>query len=175
MEMVEVVPYDENWPKKYVIEANIIRNIVIEDLITVTHIGSTAVPGLVAKPIIDILIVVRDVKKLDALNEKFEQENYRCLGENGIPGRRFFCKDDNSVHIHAYDETQYERIEALIAFYDYLKDHEDVAKEYGEYKLNLAKLYKNDINAYREHKAVFSKEIEDKAIAYYRNKKVAQI
>ena len=53
VDKVEVVDYNEQWPRKYVYEANVIRNILVGELITITHIGSTAVPGLKAKPTID--------------------------------------------------------------------------------------------------------------------------
>lgn len=175
MAKVQVVPYDENWPRIYALEANIIRNIVINDLITITHIGSTAVPGLVAKPIVDILIVVKDVKRLDDLNPLFEKEGYECLGEDGIKGRRFFCKNDNSVHVHAFDEQKYEIVEDLISFYDYLKDNPDVAKKYGGLKIALAKKYPNNIRKYKDGKRAFTKEIQVKALEWYRHKDVEQI
>lgn len=100
---VEVVPYNEDWPRKYALEANVIRNIVLDELITITHVGSTAVPGLVAKPIIDILIIVEDINKLDQLDPLFKKEDYECCGEDGISGRRFYYKSDGSIHVHAFD------------------------------------------------------------------------
>ena len=132
---VEVVPYNEDWPRKYALEANVIRNIVLDELITITHVGSTAVPGLVAKPIIDILIIVEDINKLDQLDPLFKKEDYECCGEDGISGRRFYYKSDGSIHVHAFDERSHDKIELLISFYDYLKDNPDIAREYGELKL----------------------------------------
>lgn len=175
VDKVEVVDYNEEWPRKYVYEANVIRNILVSELITITHIGSTAVPGLKAKPTIDILAFVKDVKKLDDLNEKFEAAGYRCLGEDGIKGRRFFMKSDNSVHVHAYDDNNRDRIEALLAFYDYLKDNPEVAKEYEDLKVKLAKKYPRNIKKYTQGKAAFTKEIETKAVNQYRHKDIEQI
>lgn len=175
MATVKVVPYSEDWSRKYVLEANILRNIITKKLITITHIGSTAVPGLVAKPVVDILIIVNDINELDELNPLFEQENYECRGEDGVAGRRFFYKKDGSVHVHAFDESNHEKIEALISFYDYLKDNPDVAREYGELKLALAKKYPNDIKKYKKGKEAFTKEIQEKAIQWYRQKRVEQI
>lgn len=113
---VEVVPYNEDWPRKYALEANVIRNIVLDELITITHVGSTAVPGLVAKPIIDILIIVEDINKLDQLDPLFKKEDYECCGEDGISGRRFYYKSDGSIHVHAFDERSHDKIELLISF-----------------------------------------------------------
>lgn len=175
MTKVQVIPYDENWPRKYALEANIIRNIVVDDLITIMHIGSTAVPGLVAKPIIDILIIVEDIKKLDNLNLLFEKEGYECRGEDGIAGRRFFCKKDNSVHVYAFDEQNHDIIESLISFYDYLKDDPKAAKEYGELKVALAKKYPNNLKKYKKGKMEFTKELQAKALEWYRHKDIEQI
>lgn len=175
MVKVQVVPYDESWPRIYALEANTIRNIILNDLITITHIGSTAVPGLVAKPIVDILIVVKDVTKLDALNPLFEKEGYECRGEDGIKGRRFFCKNDNSIHVHAFDEQEHKIVEALISFYDYLKDNPDVAKKYGELKIALANKYSNNIKKYKEGKEAFTREIQVSALEWYRHKGIEQI
>lgn len=175
VDKVEVVAYNEDWPRKYVYEANVIRNILGSELITITHIGSTAVPGLKATPTIDILAFVKDVEKLDGLNKKFEAAGYRCLGEEGIKDRRFFVKDDNSVHVHAYDDKNHDRIESLLAFYDYLIDNPEVAKEYEDLKVELAKKYSRDIEKYRQGKAVFIKEVEAKALNQYRHKGIEQI
>ena len=139
------------------------------------HIGSTAIPGLVAKPIIDILIVVDDINKLDALNPLFEKEGYECWGEDGITGRRFFCKKDDSVHVHAFDNQQRDIIEGLVSFYDYLKDNPEVARQYGDLKIKLAKKYPDNIKKYRRGKAIFTKEIQAKALEWYRNKGIEQI
>ena len=89
---VEVVPYNEDWPRKYALEANVIRNIVLDELITITHVGSTAVPGLVAKPIIDILIIVEDINKLDQLDPLFKKEDYECCGRTGFQVDVFIIK-----------------------------------------------------------------------------------
>ena len=162
---VEVVPYNEDWPRKYALEANVIRNIVLDELITITHVGSTAVPGLVAKPIIDILIIVEDINKLDQLDPLFKKEDYECCGEDGISGRRFYYKSDGSIHVHAFDERSH----------DNLKDNPDIAKEYGELKLSLAKKYPDNIKKYKKGKEAFTKEIQTRALKWYRHKDVEQI
>ena len=140
-----------------------------------THVGSTAVPGLVAKPIIDILIIVEDINKLDQLDPLFKKEDYECCGEDGISGRRFYYKSDGSIHVHAFDERSHDKIELLISFYDYLKDNPDIAKEYGELKLSLAKKYPDNIKKYKKGKEAFTKEIQTRALKWYRHKDVEQI
>ena len=112
---------------------------------------------------------------MDDLDDKFKEAGYLCLKEDGIKGRRFFMKEDNSVHVHAYDANNRDRIEALIAFYDYLKDHPDVAKEYEDLKVKLAKKYPRNIKKYSQGKAAFTKEIETKALYQYRHKDIEQI
>ena len=89
---VIVVPYCEEWPELYQTEAEEIRGILGENLVDIYHIGSTSVPGLAAKPIIDIMPVVRHIALVDTCNAAFEVLGYECMGEFGIPGRRYFRK-----------------------------------------------------------------------------------
>ncbi|WP_455682502.1 GrpB family protein [Thomasclavelia sp.] len=79
---IEIVDYDENWPLKYVAEANEIRNIIINDLISIYHIGSTAIKGIRARAMIDILIVVKETIAIDELIEQLEKLNYSYYEEN---------------------------------------------------------------------------------------------
>ena len=125
---VEVVPYNEDWPRKYALEANVIRNIVLFNQLQITHAGSTGSSDLAQTGIIDILIIVEDINKLDQLDPLFKKEDYECCGEDGISGRRFYYKSDGSIHVHAFDERSHDKIELLISFYDYLKDNPDIAR-----------------------------------------------
>lgn len=91
---VEVVDYRPEWAEMYAAEAEKIREVLGENLIEIHHIGSTAVKGLKAKPIIDILAVVSDLVSLDGKNSEFEKAGYECMGEFGIRGRRYFRKGE---------------------------------------------------------------------------------
>lgn len=92
MRKVVVSPYNVHWPSMYDEEAGKLRTIFGEQLVAMHHIGSTSVPGLEAKPIIDILVVVQDIARVDAINHEMQAFGYEVKGEYGIPGRRFFRK-----------------------------------------------------------------------------------
>jgi len=85
-------------------EANIWRDFLKDELVRVEHFGSTAVPGMKAKPVIDMMCIVRNIKKIDFLNEQLLQLGYDAMGEWGIEGRRFFRKggENRTHHIHVY-------------------------------------------------------------------------
>ncbi|MGG0172059.1 GrpB family protein [Paenibacillus dokdonensis] len=84
---VTVVEYDPNWKTEYLKEEQAIKGILQDDLANSFHIGSTSVPNLKAKPIIDILLVVNDIRKLDTYSAQFENLSYEVMGEFGIKGR----------------------------------------------------------------------------------------
>ena len=120
--LVRVADYDPKWPEMFEAEAALVREIIGDNLITIFHIGSTAVPGLKAKPVIDMLPVVRDVAALDGLTREFAAAGYEAMGEFGLPGRRYFRKGGaNRTHqLHAY---QYDAVHAItrhVAYRDYI-------------------------------------------------------
>ena len=88
---IEIVPFSPLWAGMFVHEQNALANILGPDA-HIHHIGSTAVWGLAAKPIIDILVEVPCVERLDSQTTAFRELGYEPRGENGIPGRRYFVK-----------------------------------------------------------------------------------
>jgi GrpB-like predicted nucleotidyltransferase (UPF0157 family) len=165
---VEVVPYDPIWPDVYRVEMAQISVIVGANLVSVHHIGSTAVPGLAAKPTIDMLLVVRDVKRLDTCNNKMSGLGYHPKGENGIPGRRYFQKLDGEVHlvhIHAF-ETGHPEITRYINFRDYLFEHPETAQAYQDLKQQLAESYKFAPAQYTSGKDAFIRAVDQRAAAW---------
>lgn len=169
---VIVTRYNNQWPKMFENEASKIKKVFGKELNSVHHIGSTSVPGLKAKPIIDIMPVVKDIKLVDNYNSKMEKLGYEPMGEFGISGRRYFRKGgDNRTHqVHVF-QFDSDNVERHIAFRDYLRQHPKVAQKYAELKEQLADRFPNDIEAYSEGKNDFIKEIEKKAIKWYKRKK----
>ncbi len=102
---VQVVDYNENWIIHFEQEAKKLKDIFGDELIDIHHKGSTSVPELQAKPIIDIMPVVRRIELVDAYNSRMEFLGYECMGELGISGRRYFRKrGDNRTHqIHIFE------------------------------------------------------------------------
>ena len=166
---VYVTDYCPNWPARYQAEAEQIKQILADNLLAIYHIGSTSVPGLAAKPIIDILVSVKDISGVDGCNVKFQQIGYECMGEFGIAGRRYFRKGgDNRTHqIHIFDVTNQKDIERHLAFRDYLRAHKEEAAAYGKLKTALALQYPEDIESYCDGKDAFVKELEAKARRWY--------
>lgn len=169
MRKVEVVSYSDSWKERFEAEAEQLQKIFDSEIIMIHHIGSTSVNGLSAKPIIDIMPVVRDINNIDAFNDAMIAIGYEPRGENGLPGRRYFQKggDNRTHHVHIYEMGNPE-IERHLAFRDYLRTHPKVAKDYGQLKEMLAKQFPYNIESYIEGKEQLATEIEEKAIEWYK-------
>ena len=130
-----LVPYTDTWVQRYALEREQICAALQEAILAIEHVGSTAVPGLSAKPIIDILIEVSDLAAIDALNGDMETVGYEPKGEFGIPGRRYFQKggDERTHHVHAFVSGD-SNVTRHIAFSDYLRANPAVSKEYADLK-----------------------------------------
>ena len=165
MRKVEVVQYNPSWPVLFEKERKLLQDILGDIPVAIHHIGSTSVPGLAAKPIIDILMEVASVAALDGFNDELRAAGYEPKGEFGIPGRRYFKKggDDRTHHIHAFASGDFNLIRHL-AFRDYLRTHSEVAAEYAELKKTIAATCNNDIYRYCEDKDEYVKRIEARAV-----------
>ncbi|WP_310487437.1 GrpB family protein [Chamaesiphon sp. VAR_69_metabat_338] len=164
---VEVVPHDRNWQNLFKAESRQLSIAFGDNAIAIHHIGSTAIETIYAKPIIDILIEVKNLDRVDDLNPQIESLGYITMGEFGIVGRRFFRKDDNAGirthHIHTF-EVGSPQIERHLAFRDYLRSHPEAARQYSELKQQLAQQYPTDIQNYMDGKADFIAEIDNQAL-----------
>jgi GrpB-like predicted nucleotidyltransferase (UPF0157 family) len=161
---VEVVSYNSNWKKMYKEESEKIKNILNDIIVDIHHIGSTAIPGIKAKPVIDILVEVKDIEAVDRYNNKMEELGYEAMGEHGIPKRRFLRKGGNkrTHHIHIF-QVGSEEIERYINFKEYLITHPDKGREYSKLKEKLVNKYTYDVENYTNGKSDFIKEIDRKA------------
>lgn len=168
MRTIIVSPYNPKWPKLFQQEAALIREIFGPELVNIHHIGSTSVPGLSAKPIIDILAVVKDIEGVDRFNEQMKAIGYEPRGEFGIAGRRYFPKGgaERTHHVHAFQFDNIYEIERHLAFRDYLRAHPEVAHRYGQVKSQLAAQFSNDPEGYMDGKDALVKEIEQAALEW---------
>ncbi|MGG3837858.1 GrpB family protein [Paenibacillus thiaminolyticus] len=168
---VMVTEYNEKWDHMFREEAQKIEEIFADELLDIHHIGSTSVPGLKAKPIIDMMPVVKDIEKMDSYNEKMEGLGYECMGEFGMTGRRYFRKGgDNRTHqVHVFQADNKEDIQRHLAVRDYLRTHPEAVKQYGDLKEKLANQFPKDIEAYMDGKDAFVKELEKRALHWYMN------
>lgn len=165
---VIVVDYDPLWPQLFEEEAARIEQVLGGNLAAIHHIGSTAVEGLPAKPIIDVMPVVYDLAAVDARVRAFERLGYEAMGEYGIPGRRYYRKGARlrTHHVHVFEESAVHDIERHLAVRDYLRTHADAAAAYAELKRALAQRFSQDIEAYCDGKDAFVKALEAAALAW---------
>ncbi|MEL6385517.1 MAG: GrpB family protein [Cyanobacteria bacterium J06626_18] len=164
--------YASDWPQKFRQEVDRLQALIGAELIVIHHIGSTSVPGLAAKPIIDLLPVVHDIQHIDGYTVKFQEIGYKSWGEYGLPGRRFFTKDQDGYrthNVHIY-QTGNPEIDRHLAFCAYLKHHEPARQAYANLKRKTYARHPADIDAYNDGKDAWIKEIEPFALAWYRER-----
>lgn len=169
---VEVVPYSEAWPGAARLEMERLVRSLGGVFCEVHVIGSTAVPGLAAKPILDLMPVTADIALVDAALPGLERLGYQGWGELGIPGRRYFTKDTADetrwVQLHCFS-TGSPHVERHLAFRDYLRAHPGSASAYQDEKVRCSELYPGDSHAYADCKAAWIIRVEAEALRWYRN------
>ncbi|WP_079479822.1 GrpB family protein [Halobacillus salinus] len=167
MRQVQVHPYQKRWRGAFLEERRVLFDLFGENIVDVHHIGSTAVEGMAAKPVIDMIPVVKHLGSVDDWNPLMKQIGYVPKGENGIKGRRFFQKgeEDRTHHLHFYQQGS-EEIERHLAFRDYLRNHEGARDRYSRLKGNLSAKYPYDIEAYINGKSSLVREIEQLALKW---------
>jgi GrpB-like predicted nucleotidyltransferase (UPF0157 family) len=166
---VEVVPYRSDWPQQFAAEAKELKAVFGAQMLSIHHFGSTSIPGISAKPIIDILVIVRDIDSVDTLSSKLEALGYYAVGEYGISGRRFFYKGSSDLrthHLHVY-ETGNPHILRHLVFRDYMRCHPISARDYARLKEELAREFPEDMDQYIAGKNAFVKEHEKRALDWW--------
>ena len=167
--LVEVVPYNPQWKAAFETESRFIAAVLAENIVMIHHIGSTAIPRIYAKPIIDLLIEVKDLDLVTEKTSAIEKLGYEAMGEFGLIGRRYFRKENppgiRTHHVHIYEVGSSE-IKRHLAFRDYMTAHPQDAERYSKLKRELAKKYPQNIEAYMDGKDKLVKEIENKALQW---------
>lgn len=127
-------------------------------------------PELKAKPIIDIMPIVKEIARIDLYNDAMIELDYEPLGEYGIPGRRYFRKGEETRthHIHIFQQNNRLDITRHLAVRDYLRTHQDKALAYGELKEKLAAKFPFDNERYCNGKDEFVKSLEHLALTWTR-------
>lgn len=154
---VAVVDYDPSWPARFEAIRAEIERACGDLLVCVEHVGSTAVPGLAAKPIIDVQPGLRAFEDGFACVEPMQALGYEYRGEWGIAGRHYFVRDDADglrEHVHMLVVGS-ERWHEMPLFRDYLRAHAEEAREYERLKRELAGRFRLDRAQYTEAKAEF--------------------
>jgi len=163
---VQVVDWDASWLERFNREESVLRALLGDELRALHHVGSTSVPGLCAKPVVDILLEVHDLDGLDARAPALDALGLKEMGEYGIAGRRYFDgRRTRGVHLHAFVSGSLGGRRHL-AFRDYLRTHPEVARSYGLLKRSLAARFPLDRSAYSAGKDSFVSEHESLALQW---------
>jgi GrpB-like predicted nucleotidyltransferase (UPF0157 family) len=172
---VVLAAYDPEWPRMAAVQAERLR-VLGPVLLSVHHIGSTAVPGLAAKPIIDLMPLVTDLDELDRERGRVEALGYHWRGELGIAGRRYCALSDQNgkriVQLHCF-KADSPHARRHLAFRDYLRAHPDQASAYENEKRRARELHPNDSHAYTDEKAGWIRGAEAKALIWFAARKSA--
>ncbi len=156
---VVVVDYDPRWPLRFEEEKARMVEALGDTVVAIEHVGSTAVAGLAAKPIIDIMVGIRKLHDGERCIEPLEALDYEYRGEAGIPGRLYFRKGEpRSHHLHMVEHGS-EFWQRHILFRDLLRSDPKVSRRYGELKKELAIKYRADRLAYTEAKSPFIESV----------------
>ncbi len=170
-----VVPYDPHWPVLFEEERAHIASAIGHIVAGVHHVGSTSIPGMAAKPILDMAVLLREFEDGEGCIEPLENIGYIHKGLwDGIPGDRFFlkghppqehCSDGEDIRTHILHMYTLDSpvVQNHFAFRDYLIAHPEVAAEYAQLKLTLADRHSDDRAAYSEGKRSFIREALAKA------------
>ncbi|MCL6625325.1 GrpB family protein [Alicyclobacillus shizuokensis] len=161
---VTVQAYNPSWVQVFERIRDSIIPVLGDILVTVEHVGSTSVPGLAAKPIIDLDAVVYTQSDVQTAIQRLATIGYVHEGDLGITGREAFIPPDGTPCHHLYvctaDNAEYKR---HVLFRDYLRSHPQDAKRYGDLKMELAQRFPNNRAAYTNGKNDFVKEILKRA------------
>ena len=165
---VQLVAYNQQWPELFLKEQALLKSAIADDLAQIEHIGSTAVPELSAKPLIDIMVGLSSFKEVSQHIQALENIGYQYISkfEDQMPERRFFTKSQNGYtthHVHMV-ELGSKFWERHLLFRDYLRTHEVTRKQYQDLKLELSKKDWNTGNDYAQAKNEFIRTIEAKAM-----------
>ena len=162
---IEIADYDPAWPGLALVESARLADGFGAALLRVEHVGSTSVPGLAAKPVIDLCPVVTTLADLDRRRKQVETLGYEWLGEFGIPLRRYCRRDINGVRrfqLHCFAEGSAE-LERHCRFRDYLRAHPDEAQAYAVEKRQSAAAHPLDMAAYNDGKSAWIKACDQRA------------
>jgi GrpB-like predicted nucleotidyltransferase (UPF0157 family) len=155
-EPIVVVTYDPEWPQQFQELATRLRRALGQTALRIDHIGSTSVPGLDAKPVIDLQISVASFEPLDAYRLPLESLGFVLRAGNPDRTKRYFREPPGSPRTHIHVRRAGSHAEQLaLLFRDYLRAHPDDARRYAQLKHRLADQYRNERESYTEAKGPF--------------------
>ena len=167
--IVELNDYNPNWKKEYLKEEKLLKKVLKDYIIHIEHVGSTSIEGLKAKPVIDIIIVIKSLKEIPEIENILKDYDYSNRGPQGVDDRMFFAKgpEDGRTHYIHFTEPKSNTYYDLVYFKRYLLEHPEYIKKYCELKQELASKYAEERSKYTAGKNEFIKDVIAKAKEEY--------
>lgn len=162
---VQLAEHDPEWERLFEAEAERLHSALGERVITIEHVGSTAIEGVAAKPIIDLLVVVEELGDETVWTGRLGEHGYTLRPNDGVEDRLFYAKgpeDDRTHYLSVTDRGSDTHVDQL-AFRDYLREHPETAREYSQLKRELAARFPDDRASYTERKSSFVEQIVEEA------------
>ncbi|MDJ0717944.1 MAG: GrpB family protein [Prochloraceae cyanobacterium] len=167
---LKFVPHNPEWKRLFESEKKILQTAIGKDILDIQHIGSTSIPGIIAKPILDIAIAVTNFEAAAVCIQPIENLGYIYMGEYGLPRRHLFTKGDlirtHNIHMWEIHSQDWQR---HILFRDYLIKYPEFARQYSELKLKLLEEHQGDRDKYQDGKSLFIDRIEQLARSENKN------
>ena len=159
--IVELEEFDENWFKEYEKEKEFLQEKLGESAKEIHHVGSTSIKGLMAKSVIDILVVIDDLNNISEIEEKLSDFGYSNRGHQGVEDRYFFAKgpEDARTHYIHFVEKNSNTYYNLVLFKKYLIEHPEYITKYCDIKKDLAVKYADERKKYTSGKSDFISEV----------------
>lgn len=167
--IVELENYNEKWKEEYLKEEELLKEVLKEKIIEIHHVGSTSIEGLMAKPVIDIMIAIKSFDEIEEIEQILKNYDYENRGHQGVESRYFFAKgpaESRTHYVHFVlpnNSTYYD----LIYFKKYLIEHPEEKEKYCTLKKELAEKYADERPKYTKGKNNFITEIIRKAEREY--------
>lgn len=153
---IVIVEYDPAWPQEFVRLRDRAQDALGDLALSIEHVGSTAVPGLAAKPVIDMVVVIASDDDLEEAIRRLEAMGYQARGELGVPGREAFTWPEGERRHHLYvSPSTSDELRAQVRFRDMLLADPELARRYEILKRDLAERYRDDRPAYTDAKTEF--------------------
>jgi GrpB-like predicted nucleotidyltransferase (UPF0157 family) len=159
-----IKPYSKNWPRRFRAQEKLLKKILGKNIVEIHHVGSTAIPGMDAKPVVDVLIVAKNLKAIDKTEGKFKALGYGLLANYVTPNSRLLYKfrgKEKLYNIHLLPQSNPES-KRLLHVKNYLIANPRVARQYAQLKKKLYKKTK-DYASYRKGKDRFCRALSDTA------------